>query len=84
MSWLESDHRRSNRTTGRKRTPVTNVASTALRNSGEMLLGCSGRKTLRREQCDMSSCRPNYLRQKIAIARQRIQNSYELCIRGYN
>jgi hypothetical protein len=29
---------------------------------GEMLLGCSGRTTLRREQCDMLSGRPNYLR----------------------
>jgi hypothetical protein len=45
------------------------VVSAALEKNGEMLLGCSGRTTLRR---DMLSGRPNYLRQEISIASQRI------------
>jgi hypothetical protein len=44
------------------------VVSAALEKNGEMLLGCSGRTTLRREQCDMLSGRPNYLMQEIPIA----------------
>jgi hypothetical protein len=55
--------------------PQEDVVSAALDKNGEMLLGCSGRTTLRREQCDMSG-RPNYLRYKIAIARQRIQLNF--------
>jgi hypothetical protein len=38
------------------------VVSAALEKNGEMMLGCSGRTTLRREQCDMLSGRLNYLR----------------------
>jgi hypothetical protein len=37
---------------------VRDVVSASLAENGEMLLGCSGRTTLRREQCDMSG-RPN-------------------------
>jgi hypothetical protein len=44
--------------TGTK-TQVRDVVSAALEKNGEMLLGCSGRTTLRREQCDMLSGRPN-------------------------
>jgi hypothetical protein len=64
--------------------PRERDVSAALEKNGEMLLGCSGRTTLRREQCDMLSGRPNYLRQEISIAGQRIHNPYELYIRGYN
>jgi hypothetical protein len=37
---------------------VRDVVSTALGENDEMLLGCSGRTTLR-EHCDMLSGRPN-------------------------
>jgi hypothetical protein len=37
---------------------VRDVVSAALEKNGEMLLGCSGRTTLRREKCDMCG-RPN-------------------------
>jgi hypothetical protein len=48
------------------------IVSAALEKNGEMLLGCSGRTTLRREQCDMLSAGPNYLMKEMSIARQRI------------
>jgi hypothetical protein len=71
MWLLESDHGGRNRNQAtRKR-----CCQRSLEKNGEMLLGCSGRTTLRREQCNMSG-RPNYLRQEISNARQRIRIMY--------